>query len=209
VLPVVALAGLLYFIAVMLSEPVLRQEYSLLSHPISDFAVGEYGYLQSSALFALGGALLVLDVSLWRSVAMTPWSRAGLVALTICGFASFGTGIWPADVAGSVAQTTAGAIHAVAAYAGYCSLAAAIVLLSLQFRRDGPWRRLFVPSLVLATLGVVTLVFAAWTARTGIRGLSQRVMAVPLLLWLLATATRAEMVLAARCRGGGRSDDPR
>jgi hypothetical membrane protein len=202
ILPMVALAGFLSFVAVVLSEPVLHPRYSLLLHPISDFAIGRYGYVQTAGLFALGVALLTLDVSLWRSLTLTRWSRAGLVAITLCGFASLGTGIWPADVAGSVVETTSGVVHAVAADVGYCSLTAAMVLLSLHFRRDRPWRRLFVPSLVLAVLGVLALVVVAWTAETSIRGLSQRIMAVPLLLWLLVTSTRAHAVLVAKAGTG-------
>ncbi len=197
-LPLLALAGFLYFIVVVLSEPIVRPRYSLLLHPISDFAVGKYGSLQTSALFALGGAVLALVVALWRSLALTAWARAGLVGLTLCGFASFGTGIWPADAAGSIVETTPGLIHATAAYLGYISLAAAMVLLTLHFRHDRPWRRLYVPSLVLAVLGILALVAATWTAETSIRGLSQRIMAVPLLGWLLVTATRARAVLAGR-----------
>jgi hypothetical protein len=194
----VALAGFLYFVVVLLCEPVVRPRYSLLLHPISDFAIGRFGALQTSALFALGVAVLALALALWRSFTLTPWARAGVVALTLCGFASCGTGIWPADVAGSVAATTTGLVHAASAYIGYCSLTAAMILMSLHFRRDRLWRRLFVPSLALAVLGVSTLVWVALTAETSIRGLTQRLMAVPLLLWLLVTATRAYAILAAK-----------
>jgi hypothetical protein len=196
-LPLGALAGFLYFIAVVLSEPFLRPHYSLLSHPISDFAIGRYGYLQTSALFALGAAVLLLDVSLLRVLSLTRLSRTGLVALTLCGFASFGTGIWPTDLAGSVVQTTSGALHAVSAYGGYSSLATAMVLLSLHFRRERAWRHLFVPSLVLSFLGIVTLAFVVRTSGTAIEGLTQRIMAVPLLVWLLVIATRASLVRAS------------
>lgn len=198
VLPMLAFAGLLYFVVVVLGEPFVRPDYSLLSHPISDFAVGRYGFLQTSALFALGVALFALDRSLWRVLALTRLSRTGLVALTLCAFASFGTGIWPADIAGTVVATTSGALHSVSAYGGYCSLATAMALLSLHFRRDVAWRRLFVPSLVLTALGVLTLAFVVQTAGTDMAGLSQRLMAVPLLLWLLVTSRRARVVLAAR-----------
>jgi hypothetical protein len=62
--------------------------------------------------------------------------------------------------------------------------------LSIHFRHDEHWRSYHRPSLALALLGTAASVAMALTTNTDFLGLTQRAMAVPLLLWVLLTAVR-------------------
>ena len=86
--------------------------------------------------------------------------------------------------------TLAGEIHESAADFGYAGLIVAIMLLTVQFRRDERWRSYFTASSTLAVLGAGSSIFMGATSGSDLSGLSQRLMVVPLLLWVVFTALR-------------------
>ena len=70
------------------------------------------------------------------------------------------------------------------------TLIVAIILLTIHFRRDERWRGYVSASSSLAVLGAGSSIFMGATGGGDLSGLSQRLMVVPLLLWVVLTALR-------------------
>ena len=183
------MVGILYFFAAVTTEELLRPLYNPVQRTISELAVGPFGFLQTSAFIVLGLSLLALQHALARHLRHTVLSRIALVLLALCGVASFVAAAFPTNLKGAVA-TVAGEIHESVAGFGYAGLIIAIILLSVHFRRDERWRTFFAASSSLAVIGAGSSIFMGATSNTDLSGLSQRVMVIPLLLWVVLTALR-------------------
>lgn len=186
----VAVVAVLYFVTAVSVAEVLRPMYDPVQHTISELAVGRYGGIQVSAFCVLGVGLLALQHGLWRRLRASVLSRSGLVLLALCAVATFVAAAFPTDLKGSVVHTVSGDIHAWMASVGYGCLTLGSLLLSIHFRHDEHWRSYHRPSLALALLGTAASIAMALTTHTDFLGLTQRVMALPLLLWVLLTAVR-------------------
>jgi len=190
VLATFTIVGIAYFFAAVTAEELLRPLYDPVQRTISELAVGPFGFLQTSAFVVLGLSLLALQHALYRRLRHTTASRVALVLMGLCGIFSFVAAAFPTDLKGAVV-TVAGTIHELVASAGYAGLIVAMILLSLHFRRDERWRAFFAPSSSLAVLGAATSIVVGVTSSSDVSGLSQRLMVVPLLLWVALTALRA------------------
>jgi Protein of unknown function (DUF998) len=186
-LAAVTVVGILYFFAAVTAEELLRPLYDPIQRTISELAIGPFGFLQTSAFIALGLSLLALQHALYRRLRHSLLSRIALVLLGLCGIASFLAAAFPTDLKGAVV-TLAGTIHDLAASFGYGALIIAMILLTLHFRRERHWRSFVLSSSSLSAVGVGASIFLGLTNGSDIMGLSQRAMAVPLLLWVVLTA---------------------
>ena len=186
----VAVAAVLYFVAAVSVAELLRPMYDPVQRTVSELAVGRDGWIQVSAFVVLGVGLLALQHGLWRRLRATLLSRSGLVLLALCAAATFVAAAFPTDIKGSVTHTVSGDIHAWMASVGYGCLILGALLLSIHFRHDEHWRSYHRPSLALALLGTAASIAMALTTHTDFLGLTQRAMAMPLLLWVLLTALR-------------------
>jgi hypothetical membrane protein len=195
-LALAAMAGAVYFFVAVGIEEVLRPMYDPLTHTISELAVGRYGSLQMSAFVVLGVSFLALHHGLWRRVRASLLSRVGLVLLALCAVALFVASAFPTDIEGTP-PTLSGTIHDLTATVGYGLMIAAIVLLTAHFRRDPHWRPHFRHSTWLALFGLAALIGMWVTAHSGMLGLTQRLMVVPVLLWVVSTALRLHVVATA------------
>jgi hypothetical membrane protein len=186
----VAAIAVLYFLTAVSVAELLRPFYDPVQRTISELAVGNDGWIQVSAFIVLGIGLLALWHGLWRRLRATLLSRTGLVLLALCAAATFAAAVFPTDLKGSVVHTLSGDIHAWMASIGYSCLILGALLLSIHFRHDEHWRSYHRPSLALALLAIAASIAMALTTHTDFLGLTQRAMALPLLLWVLLTAVR-------------------
>jgi Protein of unknown function (DUF998) len=186
----VAAIAVLYFLTAVSFAELLRPLYDPVQRTVSELAVGHNGWIQVSAFVVLGVGLLALQHGLWRRLRATILSRSGLILLALCAAATFVAAAFPTDLKGSVAHTVSGDIHEWMASVGYSCLILGALLLSIHFRHDEHWRSYHRPLLALALLGTAASIAMALTTHTDFIGLTQRVMALPLLLWVLLTALR-------------------
>ena len=189
VLATFTVLGILYFFAAVTTEELLRPLYDPVQRTISELAVGPFGFLQTSAFVVLGLSLLALQHGLARSLRHSALSKVACVLLALCGVTAFLAAAFPTNLKGAVV-TVAGQIHESAADAGYAGLIVAIILLTIHFRRDERWRGYVSASSSLAVLGAGSSIFMGATGGGDLSGLSQRLMVVPLLLWVVLTALR-------------------
>lgn len=187
--------GILYFFAAVTTEELLRPLYDPIQRTISELAIGPFGFLQTSAFVVLGLSLLALQHALAHHLRHTVTARIALALIALCGVASFLAAAFPTNLKGAV-MTAAGEVHESVAVFGYAGLIVAMILLSLHFRHDARWRSFFAPSSGLAVVGAAASIAMGATSGGDLSGLTQRIMVVPLLLWVLLTALRVRTLPA-------------
>ena len=159
------------------------------SDAVSEYALGDYGWLMNIAFFSGAAGIGALAFALHRSLARSKTGIAGIVLLYIAAVAWVLLGSGNIDPEGADA-TTHGLIHGMGFFLGLPTRLAAPLVLAAAFRRDERWadhRRLTL-ALGIAALAaevagfsdlasVVTLrlslgLWLVWIALTGARVLS-------------------------------------
>jgi Protein of unknown function (DUF998) len=176
---------------------LLRSDLSPLRDRLSEYANGSFGAVMTVSFFALGAGLLVLGSAVWATPAATGWPRVVPLAVIFAGCGMVVSGLYPTDPAG--APTATERVHSLASGSATLALIGAAVVSSLV-RPDPRVRRAIGPAGVLAgaalAFGAVSPVLhgTVWT------GLSQRLLWVTLMGWLLVGPARSPQA-AARSAG--------
>jgi hypothetical protein len=157
---------------------VLRPELAPVSHRLSEYAIGRYGGLMTAtfacvgaSLLMLAGAIVVADRRLLSSVAV--------VAIALAGVGMIMSGLYRTDASRSGA--TADAVHSAAS--GLATLAligAAAFWTTVASRRPAP--------VALAATAVALGAVSPALHRTRWTGLSQRLLWLTLLTWVIVAA---------------------
>ena len=176
----------------------LVSEYSLTSDYISELAIGRYGYLQTTAFFAVGVSSLALAVGI-RVATKSSWgSRIGSAFIGLYGLGAILVGIFPTnevDAAGRVVSpTSVGTVHIVVSALAFVFGIAGMFVLSRTFKRDARWRAFWPWSLMLAVAALVGFFLQSklpWV------GLSQRIFVGTITLWLVLVAFRLRSIAKA------------
>jgi hypothetical protein len=169
------------------------------SDAVSEYALGDYGWLTNIAFFSGAAGIGALAVALYRSLAHSKTAIAGIVLLSIAAVAWVLLGAGNIDPEGADA-TTHGLIHGIGFFLGLPTRLAAPLVLAAAFHRDGRWadyRRLTL------ALGIAAL--AAEVA--GFSGLASVVtLRLSLGLWLVWIALTGARVLGWRHGPGGEAE---
>ena len=190
----IAIVGITYFLIAVVALHFLRPEYDPVSRFVSEYAVGPYGFLMTSAFFGLSLGSLALVIGLYQGVPRSGRSWIGLVLLGIWGVAILIAGIFPTALKGAP-ETTSDNIHALASLVSFLSLIPATILLSRRFKQDEKWRPFHRLALILSLVVLATFIGLFLTFETEFVGLSQRIFIVTFLIWLLLTAARLRFVV--------------
>jgi hypothetical protein len=181
---IVGVAGYLLSIAAL---HFLRPDVSPVLEPISNYAVGPYGFLMTAAAFGSGLAALALTLGLYLSIAPPGRSYVGLFLLGVFGVSELLAGLFPIDVGGEA--TMVGAIHNIVGNVSFFGLPIAAILLSLGMGKDERWRSLRRPALAVSLAIVLTVVLTIVGFNTGIGfGVAQRIANITALAWILLVA---------------------
>jgi len=81
----VAIVGGAYFSVIIVVLHFLRPDLNPLRQPTSEYAVGPYGFLMTSAFLSMGLASFALVIGLYQGVSQPARSRIGLALLGIWG----------------------------------------------------------------------------------------------------------------------------
>jgi Protein of unknown function (DUF998) len=190
-----AIACFMYSTIALLLMHVLRPDYTLVDHMISDYAVGRYGWVMTSSFLSMSCGILMLLAGLARCGSA---SIAGRVGTFLLGFPCIGlvvTAIFPTDLEEATTVTRSGNIHNISFLVNVVGILFAVVLLSVSFGSHPRWQSYRRTSFVLASLIVIAFVAQFLTMRRGAPyGVVNRVFVAVLLAWLLATAIRMRTV---------------
>jgi hypothetical protein len=170
-----------YFVIVLIFLHILEPEFDPRFRFMSEYALGDYGWLMTTTFVVLGLAAFVAAVGLRD---LHQWSRSG----------SLGLGLL---LVGAIFVWLAGIFkdslpHLLASVVALPSIVMAVLLLSWTFRRAMGWQTIYLVTLFIA-LGMLTM-FLLMVADVGMPGLQQRVFIFLFLLWLLIVVQRSVRV---------------
>ena len=177
---------------------LLRPDYNPLRRFMSEYLVGPFGFLGTAAAYLLAATLIMLLIGLWRSVHPCGFLTAscvllGVMVISVCVCAVFPIDVLRPDGTHST-FTRACIIHLASSAVLYVSLVALLLILPSAYRRDEKWRSFSYVTLFLGILTVASLLGLIFVP-IYLRGLAQRAMALPVLIWLLLTGLRLRQVM--------------
>jgi hypothetical protein len=176
---------------------VVRRDLPPARHRISEYALGPHGELMAAAFLSLGAGLLALAWPLAR--AAEAWSRVVLAVVAAAGAGMVLSGMFRTDAERS--GVTTDAIHSYAS--GFSTLALIGTALLCSLGRRGRALRPPGIAVALAVLGAILGALSPFLHRSSWTGVSQRMLWLTLLTWLILTARR----LRRRGAGSGGSGD--
>jgi hypothetical protein len=192
-LALIAIVGIADYLLNLAALHFLRPDVNLVLEPISNYAVGPYGFLLTIASIGNGVAALALMAGLYLGIAPHARSYVGLFFLGLYGVSELLAGVFPIDVG---AETTMnGIVHNIVGNLSFFGFPIAVILLSLGMGKDERWRSMRLPALALASVVVLTVILTIVGFNLGIGfGVTQRLANVAVLLWMLLVALRLRSI---------------
>lgn len=173
-----------YFIAALLLLHALRPDYTVVDHMISDYAVGRFRWIMSSAFVALAFGCLASGIGLGLA-GPRGWLGRIAAALLVVVFAGLiVTAIFPTDLE-TAPSTRTGDIHALSFLINVAASLLAAICFGLGCRGTPYWRSRRAPALSLALLLIAAFVAQFLTLHRGAPyGITNRLFVAILLAWL-------------------------
>ncbi len=193
----IAIASIVYFVVVIFALHFLRPDLDPIRQPTSQYAVGPYGFLMTSAFFSMSIASFTLVLGFYQGIMQTARSQMGLVLLGLWGVGVIIAMLFPIDPEGSP-QTMTGMIHLIDGPLAFLCVTASTISLSRRFNQDENWRLLYKPALLLSLvlLTAFILTFISFATQLGFTGLMQRIHLATLVTWMVLTAVRLRALAA-------------
>jgi Protein of unknown function (DUF998) len=168
----------------------LSPDFDPIQRPTSEYAVGPFGYLMTSAFIALSVATWALIMGLSRDLAEPAQSPVGLVLLGVFGIGLLVAATFPIDLEGAP-QTLAGTIHSINGPIAFLSLIVGTNLISRKLKHDERWRPTHRLASVLALIMIPEFLAGGITAarETG-AGIAQRILILTFATWYVVVAMR-------------------
>jgi hypothetical protein len=188
-LATVSIIGTAVFVVLLAALHFLR-ESDPIQRPTSEYAVGQFGYLMTSAFIVLSVATWALVIGLRRDLAKPAQSRVGLVFLGVFSIGLLVAATFPIDLEGAP-QTLAGTIHRINGPLTFLSLVVGINLVSRKLKHDERWRPTHRIASVLALVMIPEFLAGGLAAarETG-AGIAQRILVATFATWFLVIAIR-------------------
>ena len=187
VLALLTIVGIADFLLSFTALHFLRPDVNPVLEPMSNYAVGPYGFLLTAADIGIGLAALALILGLYLGIAPPGRSYVGLFLVGLYGVSTLLAGIFPIDVGGET--TTVGTIHNIVGNILFFAFPIAVILLSLGMGKDERWRSFRRTALALAGVVVLTVILTMVGVNIGIGyGVIQRLFNVAAMLWMLVVA---------------------
>ncbi len=187
----IALASITYFVAAIAALHFLRSDINPIKQATSEYAVGPYGILMTSAFFSMSIASLALVAGLYQGLTPAARSKIGLGLLGLGAVGVLIAAAFPIDLQGAP-QTIHGTIHQVNGPITFLSMSVGAIFVSLRFKQDKNWRTLHRPALILSLVMLLEFIGTglAIATESGFGGLGQRVFLATFVTWFLVTAAR-------------------
>jgi hypothetical protein len=191
VFPIVALVDIVYFGLAVIILHFLPTGYNPVTQAVSDYGVGRYAAIMSSAFFAIGIGTIALAISLLRFNKLGRLGRFGVLLLMVAGICFFAVGFFPTDLEGAAA-TTIGSLHTSLSAIVFLANILAALCLSWSFCLNESLRPFYKSSIILAIAEIVILIAtkAFFDPSYGIRGVVERAFILSFYSWLLLTSIR-------------------
>jgi hypothetical protein len=194
-LATLALISITYFVVVIVALHFLRPDHNPIKQTTSQYVVGPYGILMTTAFFSISLASFALVVGINLGISSSARSRIGLGLMSIWVISALIAMIFPINLEGTPI-TTSGIVHRINGPLGFLCLALGAVLVSRAFKKDENWRPLYRPAFIIACLMLAMTMVTSVNIVTelGYAGLSQRILLVLFLIWILLTAVHLHAI---------------
>jgi hypothetical protein len=183
----IGMVGVGAFVLTLVALHFLDPDLSVVDGYISEYALGDYGWLSRIGNIAAGLGTVAIALGLRSTLASGKRVTASWVLILIGGLGWIVSGFFATDPTGATDTTTAGAVHDLAGYVQLLSLVAASWVLRGVFSRDDRYKHLARTQLWFAVLISVALVAMILLFEVSV-GLPQRVFVVVMLSWLFFLA---------------------
>jgi hypothetical protein len=189
-LAAIGLAGIAYFTVVLVGLHFLHTDVNPLARPVSDYAVGRYGNVMTSAFLAMSISAPALAFALRGGLAESTQSRIGLILLALFGVSTLLAAVFPIDPQ-YYAPTTHGKIHHINGSLGFLALTVGVTLISRTFAHDEDWSSRYQPAITLSVLMIASFVAMPvnFIPGLGFGGLAQRIFLAAFVAWFLLVAS--------------------
>ena len=192
-LALLAIVGIVDYLLNVAALHIVRSDVNLVLEPVSNYAVGPYGFLLTAADIGSGLAALALIFGLYLSIAPPGRSYLGLFLFGLYGVSELMAGIFPIDVGGEA--TMVGTIHNIVGNISFFAFPVGVILLSLGMGKDERWQSFRRPALALSIVVVLTVILTILGFNIGIGfGVTQRIANVATLVWMLVVALHLRSV---------------
>jgi len=188
VLATAAIPLFCYFVAALVVLHVLKPDYTVVDHMVSDYAVGRYGWIMTTAFASAALGCLMLGAGLLGGGPVTWTGRLGAILLLITSAGLTVTAIFPTDLE-TAPSTRTGDIHAMSFFVNIVAILLSALLLGFSYRGAVAWQRYKAAGLGFAALLVVAFVAQFQTLHKGAPyGITNRVFVAILMAWLVSTS---------------------
>jgi hypothetical membrane protein len=160
-----------YYVIVIIVLHILEPEFDPRFRFMSEYALGDYGWLMTTTFFVLGSAPFVTAIGLRNVYQSSRSIRIGLGLLVIAGMFIWLAGVFRDSIP-----------HLLAGVVAFPTMVMAVLLLSWTFRRAAGWQTIYQVALFIG-LAMLAMLFLM-VADLGMPGLQQRVFIFLFLLWL-------------------------
>lgn len=190
VLATVSIVGTALFVVLIAALHFLSPEFDPIQRRTSEYAVGPFGYLMTTAFIALSVSTWALVIGLRRDLSEPARSRLGLALLGVFGIGLLVAAAFPTDLEGAP-QTVAGTVHTINGALTFLTLVISANLLTRELKHDEKWRQTHRVAWVLALIMIpVFLAGGAAAARETGGGIAQRILLVTIATWFFVMAAR-------------------
>jgi Protein of unknown function (DUF998) len=184
--------GIATFVSAVLALHCLRPDLNAQVHTVSEYSIGDYGWLMRAAFVALGLGVLATSLSIDFAFGPSKRRRVGLLLLVGTALGLFLDAGYNTDHL-RVPETTSGAVHGVGTLMIGLTLPAAALILGSEFTSISRSRARWLQVLAVAQVGAI---FVFETGPIAYHGLAERIcigMAVVALALMQASATSAPL----------------
>jgi len=171
-----------YFVIVLIVLHILEPELDPRFRFMSEYALGDYGWLMTTTFFALGLVPFLTAIGLQNVYESSRSIRIGLGLLVVAAIFIWLAGIFRDSIP-----------HLLAGVVALPSMVMAVLLLSWTFRRAAGWQTIYWLA-VFVGLAMLAMLFLM-VADLGMPGLQQRVFIFLFLLWLSIVAYKSVRLL--------------
>ena len=184
-----ALICIYLFIILIISLHFLPTGYDPLRSPTSEYAVGNYGYLMSTAFVFMSAGCFALLVGLYKGISSSSRSKAGLTLLGIWAIGCLIALTFPIAPEGTLSNM-ADKIHRTNGPITFLCLTLGTNFISLSFRRDENWRSIYRSALTLSIIMLLIFVSVIINFSGGLRleGMLQRIYLTIFSMWFIIIA---------------------
>lgn len=174
---VIGVAGAVYFAATGVVLHFIKSDIDPLQITISEYALGQFGWLMTAAFLVVGVGTLSLALGLRRSLAPGKRVATSVVLMALAGLGFIVSGIFEAD------PDAEASIHDLAGLLLFLAVIIGAFVLRGVFARDARWQGLAGPARWFA-FGLLATFLLFFFLSEQVTGLAQRVFVAVMMTWL-------------------------